>query len=187
MFLEKDSVAFKNVAETRRKIFDVAVEFYNSDLFQWKKYPEADESNTVGKTKSAVYGFFVRDPQNYVDEILTAVNNIKRNQENNKLPKINTDSKFKDNGCLYIGSVTSETLEKRIKQHWRKNEKDVSNSTYALKLCDWIDEAEISKDDITVCFCNMAGQNVELVRAVEDCLATMYCPLLGKRGDSPKG
>lgn len=189
MSLEKDSTAFKNAAETRKKVFDDAVEFYNSDLFQWKKYPETDDTNIDVKTKSAVYAFFVRNPQEYVDEILTAVNNIKTNQKDNYFPKVNTDCKeaFKENGCLYIGSVTSKTLEERIKQHWRENGKGVGNGTYALKLCDWISDAGISKEDITVYFCDMTGQEVEIIRNVEDCLATMYCPLLGKRGDSPKG
>ena len=105
------------------------------------------------------------------------------------MPKINKDCKesFKENGCLYIGSVTSETIGNRMKGHWRVNHEDVGDGTYALKLYDWFGEAEISKDDITVYFCNMAGQKLELVRAVEDCLAAVYYPLLGKRGDSPKG
>ena len=189
MSLEKDSTAFKNAAETRKKVFDDAVEFYNSDLFQWKKYPETDDTNIDVKTKSAVYAFFVRNPQEYVDEILTAVNNIKTNQKDNYFPKVNTDCKeaFKENGCLYIGSVTSKTLEERIKQHWREKNNDVSNKTYALKLCDWIVDAGINKEDITVYYCDLTGQKGDIIRIIEDCLATMYCPLLGKRGDSPKG
>ena len=136
MSLEKDFEAFKNAAETRKKVFDDAVEFYNSDLFQWKKYPETDDTNIVVKTKSAVYAFFVRNPQEYVDEILAAVNNIKTNQKGNGLPKVNTDCKetFKENGCLYIGSVTSETLENRIKQHWHENDKDVSKKNLRIKI-----------------------------------------------------
>lgn len=189
MSLEKESEAFNKVLETRKKVFDDAVEFYNSNAFQWKKYPEADDSKIIGMTKSAVYTFFVKNPQKHIDKILTAVDNIKTNQENNKLPRVNTDCKesFNEKGCLYIGSVTSETLEKRIKQHWRENGKDVSNSTYALKLCDWIGDAGINKEEITVYFCDMTGQKMEIIRTIEDSLASMYCPLLGKRGDSPKG
>ena len=185
VLLEKNPVAFKNVAEARKKVFDNAVEFYSSNSFQWKKYPETDDLNTISKTKSAIYTFFVKNPKKYVDEILTAVNNIKTNRENNKLPQINTDSKesFKENGCLYVGSVTCVTLEKRIKQHWRKNDKDVSNGTYALKLCDWISDVGIKKEYITVYFCDMIGQNAEIIRTIEDCLATVYSPLLGKRDD----
>lgn len=189
MSLEKDFEVFKNAAETRKKVFDEAVEFYNGDSFRWEKYPETDDTNAVGKTKTAVYAFFVENPRKHVDKILTAVGNIKTNQKNNGLPKINKNCKesFKENGCLYIGSVTSETIGNRMKGHWRVNHEDVGDGTYALKLYDWFGEAEISKDDITVYFCNMAGQKVELVRAVEDCLAAVYYPLLGKRGDSPKG
>lgn len=189
MFLGKDSAVFKKAVEIRKKFFDDALGFYNGNSFQWKKYPEIDDSNTIGKTKSAVYAFFVKNPKKHIAEILTAVNNIKTNQKDNGLPKINMDHKesFKGIGCLYIGSVTSETIGNRMKKHWRVNHDDVGDSTYALKLCDWISNAKINKKDITVYFCDMTGQKREVVRAIEDCLATMYCPLLGKRGDSPKG
>ena len=189
MSLEKNSAAFKNAAKIRKKIFDDAEKFYSSNSFQWEKYPETDDTNIVGKTKSAVYAFFVKNPRKHVDKILTAVGNIKTNQKNNGLPKINTDYKesFKENGCLYIGSVTSETIGRRMKGHWRVNREDVGDSTYALKLCDWIGNAKINKKDIMVYFCDMTGQKREIVRAIEDCLATMYGPLLGRRGDSPKG
>ena len=189
MSLEKDSAAFKNAVEIKKKNFDGAEEFYNSNSFQLEKYPEAGDSNTIGKTKSAVYAFFVKKPKEHVDEILTAIHNIKTNQKDNYFPKVNTDCKeaFKENGCLYIGSVTSGTLEERIKQHWREKNNDVSNKTYALKLCDWFVDARINKEDITVYYCDMTGQKGDIIRIIEDCLATMYCPLLGKRGDSPKG
>ena len=85
MSLEKNSTAFKNATETRKKVFDDVVEFYNSDLFQWKKYPETDDTNIVVKTKSAVYAFFVKKPKEHVDEILTAIHNIKTNQKDNYL------------------------------------------------------------------------------------------------------
>ena len=189
MSLEKDPAAFKNAVEIRKKLFDDAERFYNSNSFQWEKYPKTNNVNAIGKIRSAVYAFFVKNPKKHVEEILTAVNNAKMNQENNNLPQINADHKesFIGNGCLYIGSVTSETLEKRIKKHWRANHKDVSDSTYALKLCDWINNTKINKKDISVYFCDMAKQKKEIIRAIEDCLATIYHPLLGRRGDSPKG
>jgi len=189
MSLEKDFEAFKNAAETRKKIFDEAVNYYKSRSFQWNEYPKNSNSNAISKIESAVYAFFVKNPSGRAERILAAVGDKKMSQKDNHLPKLNTNCQelFKRKGCLYIGSVTSETLEERIKQHWREKNNDVSNKTYALKLCDWIGEAEISKDDITVYFCDMTGQREEIVRAVEDCLAAVHCPLLGKRGDSPKG
>lgn len=188
MSLEKNIADFADAAKQRKRIIDDAVEFYNSDSFQWIKYPQKSESNRIGETKSAVYAFFVRNPGEHADNILATVNDAKLANKKNKLPKLNKDYKesFEEKGCLYIGSVTSKTLEERIKQHWREEEGDVANSTYALKLCNWIESAKMDKTDITVYCCDMADQEAEIIRTVEDCLATMYQPLLGKRGDSPK-
>lgn len=188
MTVRKLPTTFTKAAEARKRVFDEAVNYYKSRSFQWSEYPKNSVLDTIAKTKSAVYAFFVKKPNEHVEKILTAVGNIKK-RIREKLPKVNTDCQesFVKNGCLYIGSVTSETLEKRIKQHWRKMRDDVSDSTFALKLYDWIGGAEINENDITVYFCDMTGQKKEIIRAVEDCLATMYRPLLGKTGDSPKG
>lgn len=189
MTVRKQPTTFTEAAEIRKKVYDEAVNYYKSRSFQWNEYPKKSNSNTIGKTKSAVYAFFVKNSNEHVEKILTAVSAKKRRIKNNKLPKVNADYKesFKKNGCLYIGSVTSKALETRIKQHWREKRGDVSDSTFALKLCDWINKTEINVKDITVYFCDMTGQTKEIIRAVEDCLATMYRPLLGKTGDSPKG
>ena len=191
MSLEKKVATFKKAAELKKKTFDGAVEFYNSKSFKWIEYSKQSVLNKTSKITSAVYIFIVRNPSTCVKKILTSVGDIKRIQKNNKLPKLNANYKdkesFKENGCLYIGSITSEILEKRIKQHWRENDKDVSDSTYALKLCDWINDAKISEKDVMVYFCDMTGQKREIIRVIEDLLATMYSPLLGKRGDSSKG
>ena len=189
MVVRKQPTTFAKAAEARKKVFDEAVNYYKSRSFQWNEYPKNLDSDAIGKTKSAVYAFFVKNPSEHIEKILTAVSDEKEASKNNKLPKVNADYResFKKNGCLYIGSVTSETLKKRIKQHWRKNHNDVGDKTYALKLSDWISEAEISKNDIAVYFCDMTGQKKEIIRAVEDCLASMCRPLLGKPGDSPKG
>lgn len=186
---QKNIAVFKKAVIQKKKIFDKALDFYNGDLFQWKEYPKKLESNELGKTKSAVYAFFVKKPKIHVKNILAAVGNLKERQKDNKLPKVNADNEesFKENGCLYIGSVTSEALEKRIKQHWRINEDDVGKSTFALKIKDWMSFAGMNEKDFNVYCCDMVSQETEIVRAVEDCLATMYHPLLGKRGDSPKG
>lgn len=187
MTIRKESSTFTKVADARKNVFDEAVNYYKSRFFQWNEYPK--NSKTIGKIKSAVYAFFVKNPSGRAERILATVGDKKMSQKDNHLPKLNTNCQelFKRKGCLYIGSVTSEFLEDRLKKHWREKHVDVSNGTYALKLCDWIGEAEISKDDITVYFCDMTGQREEIVRAVEDCLAAVHCPLLGKRGDSPKG
>ena len=190
MAIRKQPTTFAKAAEARKKVYDEAVNYYKSSSFQWSKYPRNSSSSTIGKTKSAVYAFFVKNPNEHVEKILTAVSAKKEESKNNKLPKVNADYKesFKKNGCLYIGSVTSETLESRIKQHWRlERDGDKGNGTYALKIKDWIGSTNLNVDDITVYYCNMTGQKVELIRILEDCLAAMYCPLLGKRGDSPKG
>ena len=189
MTIRKQATTFAKAAEARKKVFEEAVNYYKSRSFQWNEYPKNFDSNAIGKTKSAVYAFFVKNPNEHVEKILTAVSAEKKESKNNKLPKVNADYKksFEKNGCLYIGSVTSKTLENRIKQHWREDKGDVSDSTFALELCDWISEAEINEKDIIVYFCDMTGQTKEIIRTVEDCLASMYQPLLGKPGDSPKG
>lgn len=188
MTLQKNAADFRDAAESRKKIFDKAVKLYNSDLFQWVEYPKDTKVNKIGTTTSAVYAFFVKNPCVHVEGILTAVNQAKQaNCKKNKLPKANktNQNSFKEKGCLYVGSVTSEALGDRKKEHWRENS-EKGDKTYALKLNDWINAAEIDKNDIVVYYCDLANQEKEMVRVIEDCLATMYCPLLGKRGDSPR-
>ena len=189
MALEKKYAALKKITEERKNILDEAAKFYNSKLFQWNEYPQKSVSDTISEITSAVYIFVVKNPSAYVEKVLTAVDFAKKMNKKNKLPKLNKGHKkwFKENGCLYIGSVSSETLGNRLKEHWRVNSTDVGNSTYALKICDWISDAKINKKDIIVYYCDMTGQKGDIIRIIEDCLATMYCPLLGKRGDSPKG
>ena len=58
-----------------------------------KKYPKTDNVNAIGKTKSAVYAFFVKSPKKHVDEILTAVDNAKNNQEVIIYPKLTQTTK----------------------------------------------------------------------------------------------
>lgn len=195
MILGKNKVEFEKAVKSRKAVFDKALKFYNSNSFQWNEYPKNPELNEICKTKLAVYAFFIKNPRKHVNKILAAVESLKKTQQNNKLPKVNDDyvNLFKEIGCLYIGSVTSESLYIRIKQHWRlERNGDKGNGTYALKISDWLYLTDLKMKDFTVYYCEMfdsktKNQDKELVRVVEDCLATMYCPLLGKRGDSPKG
>ena len=134
----KDAESFHKIIENRKTLLSDVDSYYNN-------YSPEEYNESAKDIRSAVYVFFVENPKGKAECILNAVKKAKEKKEN-KLPKLNDDEntkkKFEEHGCLYIGSVTSETLGKRISQHWRKNDNDVGNSTYALKISDWIDNIE---------------------------------------------
>lgn len=158
--------------------------------------PDTTEAEELEITP-AVYLFFVEDSfEGNLGDILSAFQKFKekedknakeakaRNEDDTKesAPKINENNSFASNRCLYIGSVTSEKLLPRLKEHFHINN---SKQRTALKFPLWWKEETVLP--LRIYYFNMDGVDSQIVQLFEDCLSEMYKPLLGRRGSSPKG
>ncbi|MFA6836899.1 MAG: hypothetical protein WCR04_10920 [Fibrobacteraceae bacterium] len=170
--------------------------------------PDTTEAEELEITP-AVYLFFVEDSfEGNLGDVLSAFQEFKKREDKNakeakarnedytkeSVPKINENNSFASNRCLYIGSVTSEKLLPRLKEHFyiskkhpegKQANKNNQKGTAALKIPLWWKEETVLP--LRIYYFNMDGVDSQVVQLFEDCLSEMYKPLLGKRGSSPKG